>query len=157
MCAYCGCQSIRAIADLTEEHTAALELIDRARRSAAEGGGAGAAVAAAQLLSLLEPHTAVEEEALFPAMAREHAEHVAVLHGEHERIHATLRAVAAGVQGQNWALDLAAALQLLREHIFKEQDGLFPAALIELNAADWECLEAVRSRVGTAPRPAQAS
>lgn len=157
VCEYCGCQSLRAIADLTEEHTAALELVDRARRSAAEGAGPGAAVVAAELLALLEPHTAVEEEALFPAMAREHAEHVAVLHGEHERIHATLRAVVAGAQAPQWTQELTVAVQLLREHIFKEQDGLFPAALIELDPADWERLEAVRIRVGTALPPARAS
>jgi hypothetical protein len=155
VCEYCGCQSLRAIADLTDEHTAALDLIDRARRAAAVGAGGGAA-AAAELLALLEPHTAVEEEALFPAMAREHAEHVAVLHAEHARIHAALRDVAAGAQGPESSQELAVALQMLREHIFKEQDGLFPAALIELDPRDWDRLAAVRSRVGTALPPARA-
>jgi hypothetical protein len=44
---------------------------------------------------------------------------------------------------------------LLREHIFKEQDGVFPAALATLGADDWEAAEAVRSRVGgSLSRPA---
>jgi len=44
---------------------------------------------------------------------------------------------------------LVEALALLREHIFKEQEGVFPAALASLETADWEAAEAVRSRVGT--------
>jgi hypothetical protein len=38
---------------------------------------------------------------------------------------------------------------VLRDHIFKEQDGLFPAALICLDSSDWELLEQVRARVGS--------
>ena len=50
---------------------------------------------------------------------------------------------------------LAEALALLREHIFKEQDGVFPEALATLGGADWEAAEAVRSRVGgSLSRPA---
>ena len=41
------------------------------------------------------------------------------------------------------------ALQLLREHILKEQDGVFPAALASLGTADWAASEAVRARVGS--------
>jgi hypothetical protein len=53
-----------------------------------------------------------------------------------------------------WPARLAEALALLREHIFKEQGGVFPAALATLRAADWEAAEAVRSQVGgLLPRP----
>jgi hemerythrin-like domain-containing protein len=153
VCEYCGCQSLRSIAELTDEHTAALDLIDNARRAAVAGLASDTARAAAALLALLEPHTAVEEEALFPAMAREHPEHVAVLSAEHARIHAALER--AFVDGPASTQDLLEALQLLREHIFKEQDGLFPAALIELDPPDWERLEAVRHRVGSTLPPAR--
>jgi hypothetical protein len=47
-----------------------------------------------------------------------------------------------------WSAWFAEALALLREHILKEQDGVFPAALATLRAADWKAAEAVRSRVG---------
>ncbi len=54
-----------------------------------------------------------------------------------------------------WPARLAEALALLREHIFKEQDGVFPEALATLGGADWEAAEAVRSRVGgSLSRPA---
>jgi hypothetical protein len=39
-------------------------------------------------------------------------------------------------------------LALLREHILKEQDGVFPAALAFLDAEQWEAVEAIRARVG---------
>ena len=39
---------------------------------------------------------------------------------------------------------------LLREHILKEQDGVFPAALGALGSEEWERIEGVRARVGTA-------
>lgn len=156
MCEYCGCQSLRSIAELTDEHAAALDLIDKARHAAVAGLASDAALAAAALLALLEPHTAVEEEALFPAMAREHVEHIGVLRGEHERIHAVLADLATEAPAATWTHVLIGALQLLREHIYKEQDGLFPAALIELNTSDWERLEAVRLRVGTTLSPVRA-
>ena len=39
------------------------------------------------------------------------------------------------------------ALFLLREHILKEQDGLFPAALAALDSDQWERIEAVRAQL----------
>jgi hypothetical protein len=42
---------------------------------------------------------------------------------------------------------LLGVLFLLREHILKEQDGVFPAALIALDPEQWERVEAVRTRV----------
>ncbi|MFF9404933.1 hypothetical protein ACF1B0_05245 [Streptomyces anandii] len=39
---------------------------------------------------------------------------------------------------------------MLRDHILKEQDGVFPAALPLLGTEQWETAEAVRARV-TAP------
>ena len=42
---------------------------------------------------------------------------------------------------------LMAALQVLREHILKEQDGVFPAALTSLSGTDWDAVDAVRAAV----------
>jgi hemerythrin-like domain-containing protein len=39
--------------------------------------------------------------------------------------------------------------ELLREHILKEQDGVFPAALAALSPEEWDAVDAVRSRVGS--------
>ncbi|MFH8443044.1 hypothetical protein ACH4D3_17655 [Streptomyces sp. NPDC018026] len=47
------------------------------------------------------------------------------------------------------------ALALLREHILKEQDGVFPAAPATLTTEQWEAVEAGRARAGSAlPPPA---
>jgi hypothetical protein len=40
-------------------------------------------------------------------------------------------------------------LAVLREHIFKEQDGVFPAALASLRTSDWEAVEAARAQAGS--------
>jgi hypothetical protein len=36
---------------------------------------------------------------------------------------------------------------MLREHILKEQDGVFPAALVALDPDQWERIEAVRAQI----------
>lgn len=153
MCEYCGCQAIQSIAELTREHDAALADIRTGRAAASSGDRQAAAGAAMRLLELLGPHTAVEEQALFPAMAREHPEHVATLTAEHRGIHEALTSTClGGPGGPVWQSRFTAALDVLREHIAKEQDGLFPAALISLLSDDWEDVEQVRARVGTALR-----
>lgn len=158
MCEYCGCQAIRSIEELTREHDAALGDIRTGRQAADAGDRQGAGRAALRLLELLGPHTAVEEQALFPAMAREHPDHVAVLAAEHAAVHAALAATALGSpDGADWQTPLLAALDVLREHIAKEQDGLFPAALTSLGPDDWQAVEQVRARAGTALRPAPAN
>jgi len=51
-------------------------------------------------------------------------------------------------EGPGWPDRLTGALAVLREHIFKEQDGVFPAALATLSTADWEAADAARVRAG---------
>lgn len=158
MCEYCGCQAIRSVDELTREHDAALDHVRTGERAAADGDRRTAARAAVLLLELLGPHTAVEEQALFPAMAREHPGHVAVLTAEHAAVRAALADAALGLpDGPGWQPGFAAALDVLREHILKEQDGLFPAALTSLSSDDWEAVEQVRARVGTAMPPVRSA
>jgi hypothetical protein len=38
---------------------------------------------------------------------------------------------------------------MLRQHILKEQDGVFPAALANLATSDWETIEKVRAQAGS--------
>ena len=37
----------------------------------------------------------------------------------------------------------------LREHILREQDGVFPAALVSLDNDQWDALAAARARVAS--------
>ena len=155
MCEYCGCQSIAAIGDLTREHDAVVDLIGEVR-SAHRAGEVQAMVAGARRIAqLLGPHTAVEEAGLFPAMAADYPDQIADLSAEHRRIEAVLAQVAASADGTapsapEWTQRLMDALDVLRHHILKEQDGVFPAALAELSTAQWEAIDEIRARVGSA-------
>ncbi|MFF9489574.1 hemerythrin domain-containing protein [Streptomyces sp. NPDC014676] len=147
---YCGCQSLTAIDDLTREHDAVVDLISHVRDARRAGDIDLMARLARRIGAVLEPHTQVEEHGLFPALADDFPEQMAALEAEHRRIEAVLGEAADGTpRDAAWPDRLIRALDLLREHILKEQDGVFPAALAALSTEQWEEIEAVRARVGT--------
>lgn len=147
MCEYCGCQSVEAIAQLTREHDELRSLAREATDAARAVDRARAARAAAALLTLLRPHTEIEERGLFPAMAPDFGEHVASLRDDHRKLELTLAAVAAGTEVADWVALLEAAMADLFAHILREQDGLFPATLSVLTPSDWDALDDVRAQV----------
>jgi hemerythrin-like domain-containing protein len=150
MCEYCGCQNLPAIDDLTREHDLVVNLIGDVRAAQRDGDLPGLARAAQRIAVILEPHTVVEEEGLFPALADEFPDQMAALCGEHRRIAAVLDEAATVVPADpTWPGRLLEALELLRNHILKEQDGVFPAALAGLGPEQWDAVAAVRARVGT--------
>ena len=150
VCEYCGCQALDAIAELTAEHDAVVELAGQARRALGRGDLDCAADHARAITTVLRPHTAVEEEALFPAMAAEFPGHIDLLVADHRRIEEVLAESAAGTPSDAaWPARLAGALTELREHILREQDGVFPAALISLDNDQWDALAATRARVAS--------
>jgi hemerythrin-like domain-containing protein len=149
MCEYCGCQALATIDELTREHDLVVNLIGEVRAANTVPDAARAASLARQIAAVLRPHTEVEERGLFPALLADFPCHVASLQNEHRRIEAVLAEAEAGApEDPAWPGRLAEVLVLLREHILKEQDGVFPAALATLGSADWEAAEAIRSRVG---------
>lgn len=156
MCEYCGCQSITAIGILTREHDAVVDLIGEVRSAHRDGDAAAMVEGARRIVTLLEPHTAVEEGGLFPAMADDYPDQIADLQEEHRHIEAalaqatTILGTGAPPSAPGWQQRLLDALDVLRHHILKEQDGVFPAALAELSTTQWESVDAVRARVGTA-------
>jgi hemerythrin-like domain-containing protein len=151
MCEYCGCQSIAAIGELTREHDEAVALIGAVRAAKAAGDADRMAALARRITAVLTPHTVVEEEGLFPFLTDEFAEHVAVLRAEHRRVEEVLGAAADGTPADpGWPDRLLDTLEMLRDHILKEQDGVFPAAVTSLSGADWDAVDAVRARVGGA-------
>ncbi|MDX3714709.1 hemerythrin domain-containing protein [Streptomyces europaeiscabiei] len=156
MCEYCGCQSVATIDELTREHDEVVTLISHVRDARRDGDLAGMAELARRITAVLVPHTRVEEHGLFPAMAEEFPDHIAVLEAEHRRIEAVLAEAAHGVPADPaWPDRLLEVLALLRDHILKEQDGVFPASLATLSTEQWEAVEAVRAEAGSAlSRPA---
>ncbi|HET9139918.1 hemerythrin domain-containing protein [Actinophytocola sp.] len=152
MCEYCGCQALEAIAELTREHDQVVALIGDVRAAHGRGDVTGMAATTRRIAAVLGPHTAVEEQGLFPALAADFGDHVDSLTEQHRHIESVLEEAAhATPTDPTWPDRLVAATHLLREHILAEQDGAFPAALSHLDPADWDAVEAVRQRVGSAP------
>jgi hemerythrin-like domain-containing protein len=160
MCQYCGCQAVEAIALLTAEHDEASTVVGQIVRALDHADTVTAAEAARQLARLLGPHTAVEEEGLFPALAQEFPDHVQRLAAEHRVIEEPLREAersagragppGAGVPADpSWPQRLRTALHVLGEHILAEQDGVFPAALSNLGPQEWAQVDDVRRRAGS--------
>lgn len=150
MCEYCGCQDVTAIGELTREHDMVVNLIGAVRAAGAAGDAARMARLARQIAAILGPHTQVEEHGLFPALVDDFPEQVAALEAEHRRVEAVLgEAGTATPADPAWPGRLLGVLELLRDHILKEQDGVFPAALTTLSSADWDAVESVRARVGS--------
>ena len=148
MCEYCGCQQIATIADLTREHNAAVELVGQIQSSLRDQRLGDVASNCREILAILAPHTVVEEEGLFPEMADEFPDHIAALRSEHREIEKVLGEAADGLPDDpTWPDRLMGVLHMLREHILKEQDGVFPAALAALDSDQWERIEALRAQV----------
>ena len=150
MCEYCGCQALATIDELTREHDLVLSLVGEVRSAHAGADTARMAELARQIAAVLGPHTEVEEHGVFPALVAEFPDHIAALRAEHRHVEAVVGEASAGNPADPaWPARLTAALAMLREHFFKEQDGVFPAALTTLSTAQWEAAEAVRARAGT--------
>lgn len=151
MCEYCGCQSVAAIDELTREHELVVNLIGDVRAAYSDRDSPRMAEVARRMASVLRPHTEVEEHGLFPALSGEFPDRIQALEAEHRRIEAALEEAADGTPADpGWPGRFLVVLALLREHILKEQDGVFPAALVNLDTEQWEAVDAVRARVGSA-------
>ncbi|MFJ7290493.1 hemerythrin domain-containing protein [Streptomyces collinus] len=150
MCEYCGCQSLASLGELTREHDEVVRLISHLRPAHQEGGVARMAEVARQIGAVLGPHTQVEEHGLFPALAGDFPDQIAALEAEHRRIESVLAEADDGATPSDpaWPDRLMEAMALLRDHILKEQDGVFPAALANLSTEEWEAVEAVRTEAG---------
>ncbi|MFI7413489.1 hemerythrin domain-containing protein [Streptomyces sp. NPDC049627] len=155
MCEYCGCQALETIDELTQEHDEVVRLISHVRTAHQQGGVARMAEVAREIARVLGPHTEVEEHGLFPALAKDFPEQIAALEAEHRHVEAVL-AEANGpfLTDPTWPDRLIEAMAVLRDHILKEQDGVFPAALANLSTEEWEAVEAARVEAGgTLSRP----
>jgi hypothetical protein len=149
MCNYCGCREIEPIARLTFEHEQILGLSHEIRVALARDDRASAGRSLLGLQRVLDVHDAVEELAIYPAMARqdEFADKVGVLFDEHDDLDqvilVALRPDPGCAADEAWAAVLS-ALEMLAEHIDHEEHGLFPAAAVTLDPADWERAATVR-------------
>lgn len=115
-----------------DEHVEIINACGDLRHTIAAGGDVPAS--AARLASLLGPHTATEEVGLFSVMKRrdEFVDHIGTLCGEHRSLDELLDAIAAGDHTLMETFEKA-----LRDHIDKEDNGLFPAAASGLDGDEW--------------------
>lgn len=140
MCSYCGCQSITVIGRFMAEHVEIINATGDLRRAVLAADPDALEPARAEVARLLWPHTEAEEVGLFTVMGREEefTDHIQTLCGEHRTLDDYLGDITFG--------DAAAMAQFenaLREHIDKEDNGLFPAAAIALSGSDWAEVDAV--------------
>lgn len=135
MCSYCGCRANTLIARYSAEHVDIVNALGDLRRAVRGGSPTSVTDAAGQLAALLDPHTACEERALFAELRLdpEFTDHVDALCAEHESLDHLLSRIATGN-----VEEFASFEAQLRLHIDKEENGLFPAAIIALDGAAWE-------------------
>ena len=135
MCSYCGCRANTLIARYSAEHVDIVNALGELRRATSDGSPASVPDAAARLAALLDPHTTSEERSLLAELRREpeFTDHVDGLCDEHIALDHALSRIAAG-----HLADFPAFESQLRRHIDKEENGLFPAAVIALDGPAWE-------------------
>jgi len=135
VCSYCGCRANTLIARYSNEHEDIINAAGAVRRAVHAADAPALAEARARLQALLQPHTASEERSLFAELRRqeEFRETVDGLCAEHAELDALLAGVGPGDDDGYAAFD-----RMLRQHIDKEENGLFPASIIALDGAEWE-------------------
>lgn len=134
MCSYCGCESIDVVGRFMQEHVEIINAAGDLRRASEAGDPASAQIAATTLRGLLDPHTVAEESGLFAVLAEddEFTDHVHDLCREHVVLGQLLDRIEAG----SHAL-LPDFERMLRLHIDREENGLFPAAAIAFAGPEW--------------------
>lgn len=148
MCDHCGCQDFPLIAEFTEQHRRIQEASGLLRHAIGRGDHEEARRRLEALTALLKPHVAAEEQGLFVELRAEESIRVTVeqLCEEHARLEAELRGPSGEVP--DWTR-VSAALDLLAEHIYKEEYGVFPAAVVLLPTPVWDRITPSHAHVPT--------
>jgi hemerythrin-like domain-containing protein len=140
MCDYCDCRSHPQIAALNADHDVLLAHLTDLERAVAAGDHAAAAAVLAPLHDLLHAHAGTEERGVFTQLRRTVADDTYV--GRFEDEHRVLHGLAASSAGDGWRAAAAELARELREHIFREETDLFPAAHQLLSPAQWDAVDA---------------
>jgi iron-sulfur cluster repair protein YtfE (RIC family) len=145
MCDHCGCRNLTPVARLMDEHDRLRELSGHIRRHIRGGEDAAAREHFDELLVILGPHVAKEEGVLFPMLRRSEdlADHVIVLEGEHAGLYDAVDDLddVPAPAAERWRDGVLRILHELDEHIYKEDFGLFPAAIATLDGEDWDAMD----------------
>ena len=146
MCSYCGCEAIDPIGRFMGEHVEIINVAGEMRRACLRNDVVAARTHAHALARLLAPHTGAEELGLFTVLRRqeEFEQPVTRLCAEHVLLDALLDALA---ESQLSVIDRF--VDDLRDHIDREENGLFPAAAVALTGPEWEEIDAMTPAPGT--------
>ncbi|HTM84312.1 MAG TPA: hemerythrin domain-containing protein [Mycobacterium sp.] len=138
MCQYCGCRDIPLLRDYIAEHERVINLGGGAVRAIDIGDLDRARTLLVEMAAELTTHWQGEENGIFRVMAREdmYAEYIAPLVREHRELAELLDTVDIANPGHQEAI--RDAVFDLYEHISKEEDGIFPAALTTLDGEEWD-------------------
>jgi hemerythrin-like domain-containing protein len=139
MCDYCGCRNQPEINELSDEHDRLLDLAYQLHRLARRGSHAEVlAVVDGEFAALLDRHTGKEEQGLFTQLRScdEADDRLDTLVGEHRELEARLAVVREAAAG--WREVLTELVDDLDQHILDEEVDLFPYAMYELRAPQWD-------------------
>ncbi|HSK33824.1 MAG TPA: hemerythrin domain-containing protein [Propionicimonas sp.] len=116
------------------EHVEIINATGQLRAAVHAGEADRVEVTRGVVAALLWPHTSAEEDGLFRVLHREEqfAAHIDGLCEEHTSLELYLAAITPGDE-----VAMAQFENALRDHIDKEDNGLFPAAAIALNGDQW--------------------
>ncbi|MGV0790597.1 hemerythrin domain-containing protein [Mycolicibacterium sp. XJ1819] len=137
MCQYCGCRDVPLIRDYISEHATSLNLGREAVHAIDRGDLQSANRLLAEMADELRSHWRAEENGLFKVMSKDDlfAEHIAPLVREHRELEDLLAGV--NLTDLTHQQAIRDAVDDLFEHIRKEEDGIFPAALTSLDGDEW--------------------
>ena len=143
MCSYCGCESVEVVGRFMSEHVEIINATGDLRRATEVGDAALVHDAVTTVRRLLDPHAEAEEAGLFAVLAEdaEFTDHVRGLCREHEDLHHLLDRVDAGSHALFPVFE-----KMIRAHIDREENGLFPAAAIAFAGPEWERVAALTPR-----------
>ncbi len=138
MCQYCGCREMPLLRDYIAEHERAMNHGGDAVRALERGEHDRAGELLAAMADELRTHWQGEENGLFAVMGSDEicAAHIAPLVREHRELDALLESADLTDSGDRDRI--RKAVFDLHQHVAKEEDGLFPAALTILDGEQWD-------------------
>ncbi|MBP2368181.1 hemerythrin domain-containing protein [Pseudonocardia parietis] len=155
MCHYCGCREIPLIRDYIAEHERATTLGGGALRALEHGDRHTADRLVVEMAGELRSHWRGEENGVFVVMAEAddlYVDYVGTLAAEHRALEAFLERIDLGDPAD--VQRLRREMADLRDHIAREEDGLFPATLVTLDGPGWNRAMAAWAEAHPDHRPA---
>lgn len=149
VCEYCGCRTVPAVRELMEEHDAIIEDAGAVRAALLSGDRAATVARLEHLASHLDPHVHREEVGIFAALRAQGdwSEEVAALEGEHRDLDGALADL--DPADPSFGTRVLAFLELLEEHVERENLGIFPVSVVTLGASGWDTVAEAHRRTPT--------